>query len=187
MRAGESQEKPYRFVKTKVISDLKNKDALATYLFTNEESWKRGARKYLYALSKDEVLGHLGRNLVYNVNEPRYIRELQEFFERNGIDGYEFKVIRFAQNKNNKPMLERGNIHARIFHTASDKDFEHAQLPVPDWDVVGSAARTNYPAEMVEWFNQVAVQAYAGKNKGPAPKFDLQGLVFDANLNSWKR
>ncbi len=92
MRDGESEGKPYFFRDEAYFESA----PLATHLWVNHAVWKPGDKKWLYGIPESEVYEHLGQNLIYDVIEPQYSRQLIDWFKKNGLDAhYDFRVAYF--------------------------------------------------------------------------------------------
>lgn len=78
MRPGESEGKPYFFRDEAYFENAR----LATHLWVNEQFWTPGTLKWIYGIPEEEVFAHLGKNLIYDVIQPRYTRQLIDWFKK---------------------------------------------------------------------------------------------------------
>ncbi|MBO4480316.1 MAG: hypothetical protein J5742_01660 [Alphaproteobacteria bacterium] len=98
MRDGEKEGEKYFFRNEEYFKA----EPLVTYLWVNENFWKPGERKWLYGVPESEVLNNIGRNFVYDVIEPKYIRQMIDWFTLKKLDReYGFKIAWFIPPKNN--------------------------------------------------------------------------------------
>lgn len=96
-RADEVDGVSYHFRDENWFENERANDRLATYLFVNEPFWKPGDKKWLYGVPASEIYSHLGQNLIYDVIEPRYTRELIDWFKKHKLDTmYDFRVAWFT-------------------------------------------------------------------------------------------
>ena len=134
MRDGESEGNPYFFRDESYFDDA----PLATRLWVNQHVWNPGEKKWLYGIPEQEVYDHLGQNLIYDVIEPRYARQLKDWFKRHGLDAhYDFRVAYFLPPTNHMNTVNsRANMPndatVRKHNTCSPADFIRAQL-TPDY------------------------------------------------------
>ncbi len=90
------------------FDSAKENGKLATYLFVNESFWKPGDKKWLYGIPTDEIYAHLGENLIYDVIQPRYTRELIDWFKKHHLDEmYEFHVAWFTTQEQDNFAIAR--------------------------------------------------------------------------------
>jgi guanylate kinase len=98
MRDGESEGCPYFFRDENYFDTAR----LATRLWVNEKIWTPGAPKWLYGIPESEIMAHLGENLIYDVIEPRYSRQLIDWFQKNNLARhYNFRVAYFLSPEQN--------------------------------------------------------------------------------------
>ncbi len=112
MRDGESEGKPYYFRDEKYF----DKTPMATHLFVNEQFWKTGEQKWLYGVPESEVYEHVGQNLTYDVIQPKYARELIDWFCNKKLNYvYDFKVAWFLPPAHHMDIVsERANMENDI-------------------------------------------------------------------------
>ncbi len=132
MRAGESEGNPYFFRDEAYFKTAK----LATFLWVNHQLWQPGAPKWLYGIPESEIRANLGKNLIYDVIEPQYTRQLIDWFNKNNLSRYyNFKIAYFlppennletAQNRANMP----NDIIVRQTNTCMPIDFLRAGLDI---------------------------------------------------------
>ena len=130
MREGEVDGREYYF-RDEVYFD---KETFASRLFVNEQFWKPGQPKWLYGVPEFEVFDNLGKNLTYDVIQPKYIRQMIDWFYRKGlVERYRFKILWFqpiasmdniVQERQNMP----DDAAVRKANTCNINDFERAQL-----------------------------------------------------------
>ncbi len=143
MRPGEIDGQEYFFRDEAFFDTAK----LATRLWVNEKIWQPGQPKWLYGVPENEVLEHPDINLVYDVIEPRYARQLIDWFGAHGLDKkYMFKTLYFLPPENNFDIARaRANmpndVTVRQNNTCNPIDFLHAGLNV-DFMVKCSTSET---------------------------------------------
>ena len=114
-------------------------DRLATYLFVNESFWKPGDKKWLYGVPANEIYSHIGQNLIYDVIEPRYTREMIDWFKSHHLDNmYDFRVAWFSTLKLDNMAIARdravmqNDLAVRQKNTCNAADFRAAGIK-PDY------------------------------------------------------
>lgn len=114
-----------------------DREKFATYLFVNENSWKPGDKKWLYGIPEFEVKNHIGQNLVYDVIQPRYTRDLMNWFIAHKLDTqYEFYVAYFtAHNQDNFDIVKtrtsmKNDMAVRRANTCNLGDFHRAGVKI---------------------------------------------------------
>ena len=146
MRPGEVWGDKYYFVDTDVFERIPT----ATHLFVNEAFWTPDKPKWLYGVPEFEIASHLGQNLVYDVIQPRYSRQLIDWFNSHGLDKYyEYRVLWFLPPTNNMEIAAaRANMPddrgVRTANTCEAIDFLRAGLQ-PDYILKSSAEETIIP------------------------------------------
>ena len=104
MRNGESEGKPYFFRDETYFETAQ----LATRLWVNEHFWTPGTPKWLYGIPEEEVISHLGQNLIYDVIEPQYSRQLINWFHKNKLHRhYNIRVAYFLPPENNFDIVSK--------------------------------------------------------------------------------
>lgn len=115
-----------------------NRDEFASWSWVNEFDWKHGMPKWMYGVEGAEVLANLGKNLAYDVIQPRYARMMIDWFCANGLDKkYDFKTMWFAHPKDNlDTAAKRANmpndLTVRAHNTCTIDDFLDVNL-YPDF------------------------------------------------------
>lgn len=134
MRPGESEGKPYFFRDEAYFENAH----LATHLWVNEQFWTPGTPKWIYGIPEEEVFTHLGKNLIYDVIQPRYTRQLIDWFKKNGLARYyNFRVAYFLSPEQNlETARKRANMpndaDVRRTNTCDPIDFLNAGID-PDY------------------------------------------------------
>lgn len=132
MRAGESDGNPY-FFRDEAYFDTAR---LCTHLWVNERFWTDGMPKWLYGVPEDEVYNNLGKNLIYDVIEPRYVRQMLDWFHQNKLSAqYNFRVAYFLSPEQNlETARARANMpndaDVRRTNTCNPIDFLRAGLDI---------------------------------------------------------
>lgn len=130
MRNGEKEGAPY-FFRDELYFDT---EPLATYLWVNQEIWTPNTPKWLYGIPESEIYEHLGKNMVYDVIQPRYTKQLIDWFKHNNLQKYyNFRIAYFLPPQNNiQTVAERANmpddINIRRTNTCDPIDFLHAGI-----------------------------------------------------------
>lgn len=89
----EREGQPYFFRDEAYFANPKD---FATYLFVNEKTWKPGEPKWLYGVPKFEIIDNLGKNLVYDVIQPRYVAQMINWLDENNLKSeYNIKIAWF--------------------------------------------------------------------------------------------
>lgn len=132
MRLGESNGNPYYFVDESFFDST----PMATYLFVNEKYWVPGGSKWLYGIPEWEIQQHIGKNMTYDVIEPKYARQLIEWFRTNGLTReYMFRVAWFLGPENAFDIVKQranmqNDVAVRRENTCAATDFMRAGLDV---------------------------------------------------------
>ena len=134
MRNGESEGNPYFFRDETYFETAQ----LATRLWFNERIWTPGTPKWLYGIPEEEIVSHLGQNLIYDVIEPQYSRQLINWFHKNKLHRhYNIRVAYFLPPENNFDIVsKRANMpndtEGRRTNTCDPIDFVNAGID-PDY------------------------------------------------------
>jgi hypothetical protein len=134
MRDGETDGDPYFFRDEAYFES----EPLATHLWVNEAFWTPGTPKWLYGVPEFEIYENLGQNLIYDVIQPCYARELIDWFRKNGLcRDYNFRVAYFLAPENNfETARKRANmpndLDVRRTNTCDPIDFLRAGID-PDY------------------------------------------------------
>lgn len=148
-RPGEVDGEKYYFT-TEEVFDTR---PLATRLFVNEAFWQPGMPKWLYGVPTGEIEANLGYDMVYDVIQPRYTRQLIDWFERNNLGKqYDYQVAWFLAPENNGDIIRgRANmpndLDVRRTNTCDAIDFLRAGVHV-DYFVKSSATERIIPSRM---------------------------------------
>ena len=132
MRNGESDGNPYYFM-TEPQFELVD---FATYLWVNEAFWTPGTPKWLYGVPETEIMTHLGQNMVYDVIQPKYAKQLIDWFQKNNLGKhYNFRVAYFLPTDTNlETAAKRANmpndLDVRRANTCDPIDFLKAGLDI---------------------------------------------------------
>ena len=132
MRQGESDGNPYFFVDETEFERAR----LVTRLWVNEAFWAPGKPKWLYGVPESEVLANLNRNLLYDVIQPKYARQMIDWFCAHGLDAaYNFRVAYFLAPENNFDTASRranmpNDAAVRQTNTCNPEDFLNANLEI---------------------------------------------------------
>ena len=138
-RADETDGVSYYFRDENWFEKEKAAGNLATYLFVNESFWNPGDKKWLYGLPASEIYAHLGENLIYDVIQPRYTRELIDWFKKHKLDTmYDFRVAWFTTYELDNFAIAReracmqNDLAVRQQNTCNINDFTNAGI-TPDY------------------------------------------------------
>lgn len=132
MRDGEHEGNPY-FFRTEQDFDT---TPLVTHLWVNQAFWRPGMPKWMYGVPESEVLSNLGKNLVYDVIQPKYVRQMIDWFNKHGFARqYNFKIAYFLSPETNlETARKRANMPndtaVRILNTCTPSDFLDAGLDI---------------------------------------------------------
>lgn len=132
MRDGEANGREYYFRNEKYFEV----EDFATKLFVNEQFWKPGQPKWLYGVPEFEILGHWGENLTYDVIQPRYIRQMMNWFKTKDLrHEYTFRTVWFVPTVNNfETAVKRQNmpndLDVRRTNTCNLQDFKDAKVNI---------------------------------------------------------
>lgn len=114
-----------------------DREKFATYLWVNEILWKPGDKKWLYGIPESEIVNHIGENLVYDVIQPRYTRDLINWFIAHKLDTqYVFRVAYFTTYKNDisgtikKRASMKNDMAVRCANTCNLGDFRDAGVGI---------------------------------------------------------
>lgn len=149
MRNGESEGDPYFFRNEEYFDTT----PLVTRLWVNKDFWCAGKPKWLYGVPETEVLNHLGQNLIYDVIEPKYARQMIDWFVQNDLAcAYNFHTAYFLSPENNlKIAANRANmpndIDVRKNNTCTPDDFLDAGLQI---DFILKPINNVYDSRLIE-------------------------------------
>jgi guanylate kinase len=153
-RDGEQDGREYYFRDQRFFDSEK----FATYLFVNRGFCKPGDEKWLYGVPEQEIKSNLGKDLVYDVIQPMYVRQMIDWFQGQKIDGYEFRVAYFLPPQDNFQIAEKravmkNDLDVRRTNTCDPIDFLRAGIQ-PDWFVRCSAAETIIPKSLRDFYSR---------------------------------
>lgn len=132
MRPGEVDGREYYFRD----EDYFDQEDFATHLWVNERVWNPGQPRWMYGVPTFEILNNMGTNLVYDVIEPRYARQMIDWFHWQKLASwYDFKTLYFiAPDYNMDIAMERANMpnedKVRKYNTCNPIDFLRAGLDI---------------------------------------------------------
>ena len=132
MRDGEADGREYYFRDEQYF----DKEKFATYLFVNEYFWKPGDKKWLYGVPEFEIREHWGQNFVYDVIQPKYVRQLMAWFNCNDLrHEYDFRVLWFMPPMNNFEIAKSrqnmpNDLDVRKQNTCNYKDFQQSRVSI---------------------------------------------------------
>lgn len=116
----------------------------ATYLFVNEQFWKSGVPKWLYGVPEFEIYDHIGQNLTYDVIQPRYVRQMIDWFTARKLDReYNFRILWFQPSETGNAVVQKrqnmpNDLEVRQQNTCNTSDFRNAKLH-PNHRVISSS------------------------------------------------
>ena len=118
----ESEGNPY-FFRDESYFEHKDEDGkispvepLATFLWVNEAVWEKGDPKWYYGVPEREIKENIGRNMVYDVIQPRYAADMAKWFkEHKETADYNIKVAWFI------PPEDDGNVVKKRANMKNDK------------------------------------------------------------------
>lgn len=88
-----------------------NSQKFVTKLWVNEDIWSPDKPKWLYGVPEFEVYDNLGKNFVYDVIEPRYARQMMDWFQTRKLDtDYDIKLVWFVPPMGNDIVIKRANM-----------------------------------------------------------------------------
>ncbi len=132
MREGEKDGREYYFRDESYFETEK----LVTKLFVNEQFWKPGVPKWLYGVPEFEIKDHWGANFTYDVIQPRYVRQMMNWFDKNDkLHEYDFRILWFVPPLNNFEIAKQrqnmpNDIDVRKTNTCDRNDFDVANVRV---------------------------------------------------------
>ena len=159
MREGEQDGREYYF-RDENYFETEN---FATKLFVNEQFWKPGEPKWLYGVPEFEILGHWGANFTYDVIQPRYVRQMIDWFKNKDLlHEYKFRIAWFLPMNNNfKTAVARQNMPndmlVRRTNTCNTEDFEDAKIKI-DHIVVSNPQQLAFDDRLRAFISSAAQQ-----------------------------
>jgi hypothetical protein len=136
MRDGEMNGREYYFRDEKYFETEK----FATKLWVNEAFWKPGVPKWLYGVPEFEIFDHIGQNFTYDVIQPRYVRQMIDWFHKKRLaNNYDFKIMWFQPMLNSNSVVKNrqnmpDDVRVRQTNTCNINDFKMANLQ-PDFTI----------------------------------------------------
>ncbi len=130
MRDGEKDGREYYFRDESYFDNEK----FTTKLFVNEQFWVPGKPKWLYGVPEFEIFDNLGKNFTYDVIQPRYVRQMIDWFVIHNLNmQYDFHILWFEPPKNNENIIKSrqnmpNDIEVRKQNTCNLKDFYNVNL-----------------------------------------------------------
>ena len=130
MRDGEKDGREYYFRDESYFDNEK----FTTKLFVNEQFWAPGKPKWLYGVPEFEIFDNLGKNFTYDVIQPRYVRQMIDWFVIHNLNmRYDFHILWFEPPKNNENIIKSrqnmpNDIEVRKQNTCNLKDFYNVNL-----------------------------------------------------------
>lgn len=132
MRDGEQDGREYYFRDENYF----DKERFATKLFVNEQFWKPGQPKWLYGVPESEITAHWGENFTYDVIQPRYVRQMMDWFScHDAAHIYKFRIAWFVPMINNMEIIQKrqnmpNDIDVRRTNTCNASDFRASGLHI---------------------------------------------------------
>ncbi len=111
-------------------------EKFATHLFVNRDFWKPGEPKWLYGIPEFEIKNNIGKNLIYDVIQPRYTRELMDWFTMHNLHNqYDFRVAYFTTGMDNFEIAQqravmKNDMAVRRANTCTWDDFAASRVRV---------------------------------------------------------
>jgi guanylate kinase len=103
-RDGEVHNVSYFFTDLETIKNAKK----ATYLPVPNH---KGEAYKAYCVTEKEVFDNIGKNLIYDVNEAKYIDQMIKWFKKNGLDKkYEFKIALLKNPENRAEKMKKRDL-----------------------------------------------------------------------------
>ena len=159
MRSGEINGREDYFVGEEYFDTT----PLVTRLFVNQAFWTPGKPKWLYGVPEFEVLDNIGQNFVYDVIQPKYARQMRDWFAAHKLgQQYDFKTLYFIPPENNfKIASARANMPddngVRTTNTCDPIDFLRADLDV-DFMLKSSSTETIIPTSLRQYLNNIKMR-----------------------------
>lgn len=152
IRDGEIDGVHYHF---KTEYDFENTE-LVTYLDVNKNVRQPGDPKWLYGVSKQEFMAHAHQNLIYDVIQPMYIRQMMDWCQKNNLS-FNYKILYFIQPDSGFDIARqragmKSDLEVRKQNTSSLVDFKKENLEI-DWAVISSQSKMIYGLDMVKYIN----------------------------------
>jgi guanylate kinase len=132
-------------------------EKFATWSWVNEFDWQPGNKKWMYGIPEFEIKNNLGKNLAYDVIEPKYAKQLIDWFRARKLTrDYDIKTAYFLPPKNNFEIAKkRANMKnddiVRRNNTCDPIDFLRAGIH-PDWFAKSSKEEVIFDPRMTKYF-----------------------------------
>lgn len=155
-REGEQEGREYYFRS----EDYFDTEKFVTKLWVNEQIWAPGMKKWLYGVPEFEVWKNLGYNFAYDVIEPKYVRQMIDWFKESRLNYfYDFKVLFFQPNPNNQKIVESrqnmpNDVLIRKMNTCTMKDFRAVHLS-PDYQLLNTKEKQVIDAGLLKWIQEL--------------------------------
>ena len=138
MRDGEKDGREYYFREEPYFYTEK----FATFLWVNKAFWNRKKPKWLYGVPEFEIMNNLGRDFTYDVIQPRYIRQMINWFTVKLNNQYDFKILWFQPPENSTEIVQKrqnmpNDSDVRAKNTCNLSDFTMANL-TPDHKIISN-------------------------------------------------
>lgn len=156
MREGEKDGREYFFRDEEYFEN----ETFATKLFVNERFWQPGQPKWLYGVPEFEIMDNWTRNFTYDVIEPRYVRQMIDWFKQHDIAGaYNFRVLYFvppkkeletARTRQNMP----NDLDVRRANTCNKDDFKAAKIRI-NHRIICNPSRVSYDEKLSEFLKSL--------------------------------
>lgn len=143
-----------------VNEDYFYENKFATWSWVNEFLWKPGEPKWMYGVPEFEVRKNLGKNLVYEVIEPKYARQMIDWFHKNKLTrDYDIKTIWFLDPENKMDTIRRranmpNDEQVRLNNTCQAIDFLRAGLH-PDFMIKSTAQEYLIDPRLLRYINNL--------------------------------
>ena len=160
MRKDGKDKDKYYFHDESYFDDAKK---FATLLWVNEQFWEPGKPKWLYGVPEFEIFDHMGANFTYDVIQPRYVRQMIDWFNIHKLDKqYDFRILWFQPLKNSEHIVKsRQNMpndtDVRKANTCDLNDFKDAKL-IPDHVVISHPRKLVMDGRLRRFLNEIKQQ-----------------------------
>lgn len=161
MRDGEQDGREYYFRDEQYFENEK----FATRLFVNEAFWKPGTPKWLYGVPEFEIWNHIGMNFTYDVIQPKYVRQMINWFNKNKLNQqYNFKTLWFVPPINSTDIVKQrqnmpNDLEVRKTNTCNLQDFKDAKVS-PDHVVVSNPYQFAIDSRLNAFLQQIGNHQY---------------------------
>ncbi len=134
--------------------------SFVTYLDVNREVRQPGDPKWLYGVSENEFNSHIGKNLLYDVIQPKYVRQMIDWCDENHPKLYEYKILYFIQPSNGFDIAQKrarmpNDVAVRRKNTSSLVDFHEVSLDI-DWAIINYKDKRIYDQSMIDYINNMS-------------------------------